>query len=186
MRSSERLAALVTTRDEIQPSTRSNALSRQPSLISFSLGLMHRLALIVNMMWLSCAFGGPKPAVTPTFFAPGALATELEANVTAIERSTPARWIAFSRLARHLDGEKGETFAVACAYLVRRDPTIFLRRHLAGDRYGILCGLRAYGWSGKEYQRVLDEVYRYRLLEAKSAVERQKIEQFIAETTKKT
>ena len=38
--------------------------------------------------------------------------------------------------------------------------------------------------AAKEYQPVLDSVYRFRLLEAKSPDEKQKIEQFIAQTTK--
>jgi hypothetical protein len=47
MRWSERLAALFLTFDESPPSTRSEALTRQPSLILFSLGAMTRLILAI-------------------------------------------------------------------------------------------------------------------------------------------
>ena len=103
-----------------------------------------------------------------------------------MERGVPEGWRDFSRLSNRVDGEYGATFAVACAYAARRDPTLFLRRHLAGDQSAVRCGRKAYGWSDAAYRRVLDAVYRYRLLEAKSPHERRKIQQFIMETTTKT
>jgi hypothetical protein len=128
----------------------------------------------------------PSPATAPTFVAGSSYGEWLEDHIAAMEANAPAAWPKFRIGVDTLSAHGGETFAVACAYLIRRDPTFFLRRHLSGDRYGILCGRRAYRWSGKDYRRVLDSVYRYRLLEAKSATERHKIEEFISETTKKT
>ena len=147
---------------------------------------MRTLLLIAAAALSGCVSGTPKASTAPTYFAPGNFARGLEADVAAMERSVPDGWRDFSRLSDRVDGEYGTTFAVACAYAARRDPTLFLRRHLAGDQRAVRCGREAYGWSGAAYRRVLDTVYRYRLLEAKSPRERQRIQQFITETTTKT
>lgn len=147
---------------------------------------MTRTLLSIAVLFAGCATHGPSPATAPTAIAGSSYGEWLERHIAAMEAHAPAAWAEFRIGADTLSAHGGETFAAACAYLIRRDPTFFLRRHLNGDRYGILCGRRAYGWSGRDYQRVLDSVYRYRLLEAKSATERQKIEEFISETTKKT
>src|SRR5438067_1002814 len=62
MRWSERLAALVPYSDEIPPSTRSDALSRQPSLILFSLDLVRTLAILVLIASTSLASSWPGAA----------------------------------------------------------------------------------------------------------------------------
>jgi hypothetical protein len=140
--------------------------------------------LLIAVVLTGCAAHGPSSATAPTFI--GDYGIWLERHIAAMEASAPAEWPKFRIGADTRSAHGGETFSVACAYLIRRDPTLFLRRHLTGDRYGILCGRRAYGWSSQDYRLVLDAVYRYRLVEAKTKTERQKIEEFIAETTKKT
>ena len=147
---------------------------------------MRTLVLITAVALSGCTGGARKAATAPTYFASGNFARGLEADIAAMERSVPNQWRDFSRLSHRVDGEYGATFAVACAYAARRDPTLFLRRHLADDPAALRCGRNAYGWSGDAYRRVLDAVYRYRLLEAKSPHERKKIQQFITETTRKT
>lgn len=145
---------------------------------------MRYIFLITAALLAGCASHRPEPALRPTAIAEGNYGVILERQIAGMEASAPPVWSDFRIGADTRGAHTGETFSAACAYLIRRDPTVFLRRHLAGDRYGILCGRRGYGWSGKSYQRVLDAVYRYRLLEAKSPAERQKIEQFVSETTK--
>lgn len=103
-------------------------------------------------------------------------------DMVAIERNESRAW---HDLAGHdfppIDAEHGETFGAVCAYLVRRDPVIFLRRHLAGDPQALLQGRAAYERSD-EYRSVLDAVYRFRLWGARSVGERALIRDFIAYT----
>jgi hypothetical protein len=140
---------------------------------------MHRFLLII-LVPFACSAGQLKPTLRPTEWGEGQQGVILERQIAGIEASAPAIWREFRTGADTRGAHTSETFSVACAYLIRRDPTFFLRRYLSGDAYAIPCGKRAYGWSGKQYQRVLDSVYRFRLLEAKLPTERQKIEQFIA------
>ena len=125
-----------------------------------------------------CAATSAKRNLLASEFADGPLARSLDADIHTIERSEPQGWRSLALHASQVDGEYAETFAVACANLVRRDPTVFLRRHLAGDADALLCGWAAFGWD-PDYRPVLDAVYRFRLLEARSATERQRIQEFI-------
>ncbi|WP_377165305.1 hypothetical protein [Prosthecobacter fluviatilis] len=116
--------------------------------------------------------------MSPRHFADGKLARKLETDIAAIERNEPAGWKDLASHAYRLDGEHAETFAVACAYLLRRDPTIFLRRHLTGDPDALFCGWAAYGHAG-HYRSIVDAVYKQRLHEASSEAECESIRQFI-------
>jgi hypothetical protein len=147
---------------------------------------MYRSLLLLVVTAATCSAGQLKPAMRPIEWGEGQQGIVLERQIAVIEASAPDAWREFRTGHDTLGAHRSETFSVACAYLIRRDPTFFLRRHLTGDRYAIPCGKRAYGWSGKEYRRVLDSVYRFRLLEARSPIERHKIEQFITQTTKET
>ncbi len=120
----------------------------------------------------------PERSMSATEFADSGTARALDRDVAAIERSEPQGWRDLASYAYRVDGEHGEAFAAACSYLARRDPTVFLRRYLAGDPNALFCGWAAYGWS-REYRSVLDEVYRYRLLEARSTSERRQVQEFI-------
>jgi hypothetical protein len=139
--------------------------------------------VLVLVSLAGCAVS-ERTAIAPRSFADGHLASALERDIAKMEDSTPEGWDRFADSSRWLDGENGETFAVACAYLIRRDPTIFLRRYLAGDERAIFCGREAYGWSAPAYRETLDSVYHYRLLEARACGEELKIKRFIAETTR--
>ena len=126
----------------------------------------------------ACHVEAVKPSLSPRQFADSKLARKLEADITAIEGNEPAGWKDLASYAHKLDGEHAETFAVACADLLRRDPTIFLRRHLAGDPNARFCGWAAYGHVGN-YRSIVDAVYSRRLHEARSEAEYRSIKQFI-------
>ena len=128
-----------------------------------------------------CPAEPPKRSLAPTEFTDTRFARRLEADIASIERSEPQGWHDLAGCAYHVDGEYGEVFSSACAYLLRRDPTLFLRRHLAGDPDAVFCAWAGYGWSG-DYRPVLDTVYHYRLLDARTSHERREIREFIART----
>jgi hypothetical protein len=79
-----------------------------------------------------------------------------------------------------LDGEHSETYSMACAELARRDPTIFLRRHLHGDRTAVAVGKRAYGWIGTGGRHTMNWLLKSRLALATTEAERESIERYIA------
>jgi hypothetical protein len=80
----------------------------------------------------------------------------------------------------HLDGEYAETYDTACGELARRDPTIFLRRHLMGDRRAIDTGKRAYGWIGTAGRHTMNWLNDSRLQLSDNREERRKIKEYIA------
>lgn len=135
-------------------------------------------ALSLSLLIAACSTPQVYRHWTPVEFADSPLARSLEKDIAAIERSEPNGWRSFSSHAYRVDGEYAETFSVACAHLLRRDPTIFLRRYLAGDPDALFCGWAGYGWSG-DYRTVLDEMYRQRLVISRSASERRRIQEFI-------
>lgn len=142
---------------------------------------MKRVLLLLALIVSACSTHPPSAAIAPSYISDGSYGNILESQIAAIERSDPAAWHQF-RIGNDTRGaHTSETFSAGCAYLVRRDPTFFLRRHMEGDRYALPCGRRAYQWSG-DYRQVLDSVYKFRLLEAKSPSEKERIEQFITET----
>jgi hypothetical protein len=79
-----------------------------------------------------------------------------------------------------LDGEHSETYSMACGELARRDPTIFLRRHLRGDRTAAAVGKRAYGWIGTGGRHTMNWLHESRLALATTEAERQSIKRYIA------
>jgi hypothetical protein len=115
---------------------------------------------------------------SPKEYVDSRFSRNLEADIAAIENSEPRGWRSLASHAYEVDGEYAETFATACSYLARRDPTLFLRRHLAGDPDALFCAWIAYNWNS-DYRPVFDSIYSIRLLEARSSGERKKIERFI-------
>ena len=79
-----------------------------------------------------------------------------------------------------LSGEHAETYATVCAELARRDPTIFLRRHLLGDPRALKVGKLAYGWIGPKGRHTLDWLHKSRLQLASDPRERRLIEEYIS------
>ena len=79
-----------------------------------------------------------------------------------------------------LAGEHSETYSMACGELARRDPTIFLRRHLCGDRTAAAVGKRAYGWIGTGGRHTMNWLHESRLALATTEAERQLIKSYIA------
>jgi hypothetical protein len=79
-----------------------------------------------------------------------------------------------------LDGEHSETYSMACGELARRDPTIFLRRHLRGDRTAVLVGKRAYGWIGTGGRHIMNWLHKSRLALAATETERESIKIYIS------
>lgn len=79
--------------------------------------------------------------------------------IDRIERGDSDAWAEFKRQGKDLDGEYSQTFSVACAELVTRDPTFFLRRYLAGDSSVIPFAKRANGWVGQDGRDLLNAVY---------------------------
>ncbi len=79
-----------------------------------------------------------------------------------------------------LDGEHSETYSMACGELARRDPTIFLRRHLLGDPHALRVGKLAYGWIGMEGRHTMNWLHESRLQLASDLRERRLIENYIS------
>ncbi len=94
-------------------------------------------------------------------------------------------WNEFAEIRHGLDGEKSQTYAVACAELLRRDPTFFLRKYLKKDTKALEPGKLAYRWSDPKGRILYDEVYARRLYIATDAKERKRIGVFIDYTTSK-
>ena len=98
-----------------------------------------------------------------------------------IERGNMNAWDAFKAYeTAGLDGESSEAFSTACGELARRDPTIFLRRHLMGDAMGSPVGKRAYGWIGTGGRHAMNWLHDSRLQLATDPEERRKIEEYIS------
>ena len=99
-----------------------------------------------------------------------------------IESGDKVAWQTFSSYtSAGLDGEYSETYSMACSELARRDPTIFLRKHLYGDERAIAVGKRAYGWIGTKGRHVMNWLHDSRLALATTEEERKKIQRYIAE-----
>ena len=81
---------------------------------------------------------------------------------------------------RDLDGEHAFIYETACGELARRDPTIFLRRHLMSDARAIPIGKRAYGWIGQEGRHTMNWLNESRLQLAIDRKERQNINEYIS------
>lgn len=79
-----------------------------------------------------------------------------------------------------LDGEHSVTYSMACGEIARRDPTLFLRRHLCGDRTAAAVGKRAYGWIGKGGRQTMNWLHASRLALATTESERQRVESYVA------
>ena len=90
-------------------------------------------------------------------------------------------WHKFSKLSEDtiLDGENSVTYSIACAELARRDPAIFLRRHINGDKYAIVLAERAFGWLGHEGRSAINWHHFTRLRLAADPIERKVIQDFI-------
>ena len=106
----------------------------------------------------------------------------LDQLLKRIEKGDQAAWREFAGFANQVDGESGQTYAVACAELLRRDPTFYLRRHLAGDPNAVLCGRRAYRWAGTRGRSLLDDIYAGRIYIETEESTRRKIEEFVSAT----
>jgi hypothetical protein len=111
--------------------------------------------------------------------------TSLARNlVDLIERIESGDMVAWQRFTAHevagLSGEHALTYSMACGELARRDPTIFLRRHLQGDQRAMAVGKRAYGWIGPGGRHTMNWLHESRLALSTTAAERQSIESYIA------
>ena len=82
-----------------------------------------------------------------------------------------------------MDGERSLIYTIACAELLRRDPTFLLRRYLLGDLSALACGRRGYDRSGVEGRAILNKVYGQRLAIEDSTAVHIQISEFINQTT---
>ena len=119
---------------------------------------------------------------TTSRYVESPFAQSLSGLVKKIERGDLSAWDTFAAKGEDLDGEYSQTYSVACSELLRRDPTFFLRRHLAGDPRAIAPATRGYGWSGHTGRGLLDEIYARRLYIASTDSERRLISDFIGQT----
>lgn len=111
----------------------------------------------------------------------------LAALVTKIEGGNSDAWMRFKEELEspNLDGERSQTFSVACAEISRRDPTFFLRMYLLGDKVALKCAQRAYGYTDAEGRAIMDQILSRRLYIAEAESEKAAIKRFIRESTKK-
>ncbi len=108
-------------------------------------------------------------------------ASDLAALLSRIEKGDMKAWHHFaSYLDGAPDGEYSETYSMACGELARRDPTIFLRRHLLGDLRALRVGGRAYGAIGPEGRRTMEWLNEARLQLATDTHERRLIREYIS------
>jgi hypothetical protein len=123
MRWSERLAALVLVCDEIQPSVRSDTLSRQPSLILFSLGpmprpLVFRLTVFeVIPLFVAAGIAAGYPRFVPGAFIVVALLIAVNTSLSIRDGATLAR-------GGHIIERRKESFlfwlGISCTFLLWR------------------------------------------------------------------
>lgn len=101
--------------------------------------------------------------------------------IDLIEKGDLDAWQQFAGYVQTgLDGERSETYSMACAELARRDPTLFLRHHLDGDAKAVAVGKRAFGGVGSQGRHVMNWLHESRLALAETKTERHKIESYIA------
>ena len=151
------------------------------------INLRHGIAApILCMCIVSCNSTAPRPepekiTASVSNWGDTWLARDLEGLLVRIERGDMKAWDSFTAYeTAHLSGEHAETYETACGELARRDPTIFLRRHLMGDRRAIPTGKRAYGWIGTEGRHTMNWLHESRLELANDQEERRKIKEYIA------
>ena len=113
------------------------------------------------------------------------LAQALKRLLDKIEAGDMTAWQEFAGYenSEGMDGERSLIYSVACAELLRRDPTFLLRRYLLGDAKTLACAHRGYGWSGIEGREILNKVYGQRLAIEESKAVRNQISEFINQTT---
>jgi hypothetical protein len=96
---------------------------------------MRCFIFLILAPFIACSADELKPTTRPIEWGEGQQGVILEKQIAAIEATEPAVWREFRTGADTMGAHTSETFSVACAYLIRRDPTFFLRRHLSGDSY---------------------------------------------------
>lgn len=113
------------------------------------------------------------------WFTDGPQSRRLLALIQRIERGDMQAWDAFIDEGKGVDGVYGETYAMACGELATRDPTIFLRRHLMGDKRALELGKTAYGWAGTGGRHVMNWLNVARLHLATDREEKRRIKEYM-------
>ena len=108
----------------------------------------------------------------------------LDKYVREIELGSGRAWEDFLKNGEDLDGEYSQTYSVACSELLRRDPTVCLRKFLQGDSRALVVGKKGFGWSGRKGRELLEELYTRRLYICSDDRERNLVVRFIDETTR--
>ena len=108
----------------------------------------------------------------------------LDRCVREIEGGSGKAWENFIKYGEGLDGEHSQIYSVACSELMRRDPTVCLRKFLQGDSRALKVGKKGFGWSGSRGREILEEVYSRRLYICSDKKERNLVGRFIDETTR--
>lgn len=96
-------------------------------------------------------------------YANSGLSRRLTKIIDRIEEGDRRAWNQFKSEGKDLDGEYSQTYSVACAEILTRDPTFFLRLYLTGDTTVIPYALRGYQWSGDQRRSLLNQIYENRI-----------------------
>jgi hypothetical protein len=142
-------------------------------------------AFIVILLVAGCGTH-QEPLFSTIRYANSSFAHRLTSLIDRIEGGDLAAWESFKSSGVGLDGEYSQTYSIACAELVTRDPTFFLRLYLRDDASVIPYAYEAYAWSGDAGRTVLDQIYDRRLRIEGSSDRRVRIEKFVNLTTGRT
>ena len=148
--------------------------------------MLIRCALILPTFLVGCASMRDSTAIPRTTLAytNSAFSIHLSKMILRIESGDLTAWKQYKAIGIGLDGEHSQTYSVGCAEILARDPTFFLRRHLAGDENAAPMALRAYQWSRPESRRLVSRLYELRIGLETEPTTRKKIADFIEATTK--
>jgi hypothetical protein len=148
----------------------------------FAMRLLMCLAVILGSVGCTATRDRPEEfRASLRTWADTRLSRNLADLIDRIERGDMKAWQRFAAYElAGLDGEHSETYSMACGELARRDPTIFLRRHLCGDQTAAAVGKRAYGWIGTGGRHAMNWLHESRLALATTEAERQRIKSYIA------
>lgn len=127
---------------------------------------MKRLCISLLVCLISC---GSKDGIdNPSYFGPSLklantdFSAQLECLAFNMEAGDDGAWLGFKDAGRGRDGETALTYSIACFETLVRDPTFFLRKHIAGDSSASELGERGFKMAGPDIKQSLRVVFQHR------------------------
>ncbi|WP_411825489.1 hypothetical protein [Luteolibacter sp. AS25] len=124
-----------------------------------------RIIIILALIVSGCASSSSSDdlPVATTSYVNTKYSRRLTQLIDKIESGDLAAWNEYKISGEDTDGENAETFGVGCAEILIRDPTFYLRRHLAGDSQAIPLAIKGYRCCGSTGRDMIDQVYDRRI-----------------------